>query len=137
MSSKSDQDPYQPQNIALFEALYGKHLISLGGIAAIDNMFSDISLNHIKALDLGFGMGGVAYYLAEKYNLDISGIEIYPWMAEYAQKNAPPEIAHHLDFKCYLDNGDMPFEPNTFDVVYSKGVLNHVKNKAPLFEKIH
>ena len=138
MSSESDQDPYQPQNIELFEALYGKHLISLGGIPSIDNMFSDIKLNHnTQALDIGFGIGGVAYYLAEKYSLNISGVEIYPWMAEYATKNTPPKIAQQLNFKCYLDNGDMPFNPNSFDIAYSKGVLNHVKNKTALFKQIH
>jgi len=50
-------DPYQPDNIALFEAIYGKYLISLGGLPAIDNMFNDIEITGLKALDLGFGVG--------------------------------------------------------------------------------
>ncbi len=57
-------------------------------------------------------------------------------MAEYATQNAPSNLAEQLNFKCYLDNGDMPFSPNSFDIAYSKGVLNHVKNKTALFKQI-
>ena len=34
----NENDPYQPDNIPLYEAIYGKNLISLGSLAAIDNM---------------------------------------------------------------------------------------------------
>lgn len=57
-----DFNPYHPDNITLFEAIYGKNLISLGGLAAIDNMFSDLDIRELKALDLGFGLGGVAFH---------------------------------------------------------------------------
>ncbi|MDF1646623.1 MAG: methyltransferase domain-containing protein [Legionellaceae bacterium] len=137
MSSTSSQDPYQPQNIALFEALYGKHLISLGGTTAIDNMFSDIHIENTQALDIGFGMGGVAYYLAQKYNTNISGVELYRWMVDYAEKHTPSGISSQLAFKCYLKNGDMPFNADSFDIAYSKGVLNHVKHKTALFKQIY
>jgi ubiquinone/menaquinone biosynthesis C-methylase UbiE len=129
---------YQPANVALFEAIYGKNLISLGGVAAIDNMFSDIDLNKIKkVVDIGFGLGGVAFYLAEKYLFEISGIEIHPWMAEYATSHAPTKIVHKLQFMVYNQAGEIPLPLTEFDLAYSKGVFNHVQNKEKLLGKIH
>lgn len=86
---KRDESPYKPENVSLFETLYGKSLLSLGGIDAIENMFSGIALQGLTALDVGFGLGGVAYYLAKTYGMKVSGVELYPWMVDYANQHAP------------------------------------------------
>lgn len=130
-------DPYCPENIPFFEAIYGKNLISLGGFSAIDNMFSDLNIKELKALDIGFGLGGVAFYLAEQYQMAISGVEIYPWMVEYAQSHAPKTTAHLLNFNVYNINNELPYEAESFDLVYSKGVLNHVRDKETLFRQVN
>jgi len=134
VSSNNDIDPYQPENIPLFEALYGKHLISLGGFSAIDNRFSDISIQDKNALDIGFGLGGVAFYLAEKYQMRIFGVEVKEWMAQHAKEQTPEKFKNQLDFSVYDHQGKIPFADNSFDLVYSKGVLNHVHDKLPLLK---
>lgn len=132
------QDPiYCPENVPLYEAIYGKNLISLGGVAAIDNMFSDIDIKSLKALDVGFGLGGVAFYLAKKFKMDVTGIEIHAWMVEYANAQLPKELAEHLNFVVYDESGKMPLKPKSFDIVYSKGVLNHVEDKETLFHQVY
>lgn len=131
-----ESDPYTLVNVPLFQMLYGDNLISLGGHAAIESMFSGIQLNQSKALDVGFGLGGVAVYLAEHYQMEVAGVEVHPWMADYARKNAPKEIASRLKFSTYDANGSIPHDVNTFDIVYSKGVLNHISDKASLFKEI-
>jgi SAM-dependent methyltransferase len=130
-------DAYHPDHVPLFEAIYGKNLISLGGLAAIDNMFSDLNIQSLKALDIGFGIGGVAFYLAEKYKMKVAGIEIYPWMVEYARTHTPINLSNSLEFHTYNSNGSFPYDPVTFDLVYSKGVLNHVADKVSLFKQIN
>jgi ubiquinone/menaquinone biosynthesis C-methylase UbiE len=134
---ENDYDPYQPDNIPLFAAIYGKHLISLGGLHAIDNMFSGLDIKGLTALDIGFGLGGVAFYLAEKYHMRIDGVELYPWMVQFAQENAPDNIADAVKFATYTAAGRLPYSPEMFDMVYSKGVLNHVADKQTLFQQIH
>lgn len=135
--TSSDFDAYHPDHVSLFEAIYGKNLISLGSLAAIDNMFSDLNIRGLKALDVGFGLGGVAFYLAEKYQMNIAGIEMYSWMAQYAKNHAPANLTSLLAFDTYDNAGHFPYQPETFDLVYSKGVLNHVADKASLFQKIN
>jgi ubiquinone/menaquinone biosynthesis C-methylase UbiE len=131
-------DPiYRPENVPLFDAIYGKNLISLGGLDAIDNMFSDIDLRGLKVLDIGFGLGGVVFYLAKKYQIGIAGVEVHNWMANYAESHAPKDILHLLEFAIYNQAGDIPFKAASFDLVYSKGVLNHVRDKNHLFRQIN
>lgn len=131
-------DPiYKLENVSLFEATYGKNLISLGEFDAIDNMFSDLDLRGLKALDVGFGLGGVAYYLARTYQIEIAGIEVHSWMVKYAETHAPKGIASLLKFTVYNPAGRIPFKAASFDLVYSKGVLNHVQDKDNLFRQIN
>ena len=134
---QSASDIYKPDNVPLYEAIYGENLISLGGVGAINNMFSDVDLKGLKALDIGFGLGGVAFYLAKKYHIEVSGVEIHDWMVDYAKEQAPKEIAHLLTFATYNQSGEIPFETASFDLVYSKGVLNHVRDKNSLFCEIN
>lgn len=133
----SDFDSYHPNEVPLCEVMYGKNLISLGKLAAIDNMFSDLNIKGLKALDLGFGLGGVAFYLAEKHQMSITGIEVHPWMVQYAKDHAPTNLLNSLEFNTYNDAGKFPYQPETFDLVYSKGVLNHVADKDSLFRQVH
>lgn len=133
----AQEEIYTPKNVALFEALYGKNLISLGGTDAIDNMFCDVDLHNLKLLDIGFGLGGVPYHLATKYHAEISGVEIHDWMVEFAIAHAPHDIVHLLKFSQYNDAGELPFKNNSFDLAYSKGVLNHVHDKVPLLKQVH
>jgi ubiquinone/menaquinone biosynthesis C-methylase UbiE len=135
----STYDPYCIENIPLFEALYGENLISLGGTPAIKNMLTglDLELNGLKALDLGFGLGGVAYYLARTYQMQITGIEIYPWMVKHASDNTPAELTHLLEFDTYNADNKIVCENDSFDLIYSKGVLNHVRDKSDLFLQVN
>lgn len=135
--TSSDFDAYHPDHVALFEAIYGKNLISLGGLAAIDNMFTGLNIRGLNALDLGFGLGGVAFYLSEKYKMSITGIEMYLWMVQYAKNHTPPKLAPRLEFDTYDSFGNFPYQQELFDLVYSKGVLNHVADKFSLFKEVN
>ena len=131
----SNFNPYLPQNTPLFEAVYGRNLISLGGTTSIRNMFSGLNIKGHHALDVGFGMGGVAYYLAEKHQVSVSGVEVHRWMVEHATKHSPKLYANTLKFTTYDRN--LPYASSTFDLVYSKGVFNHIAKKEELFLEIN
>lgn len=135
--ARKNESTYTLENVPLCESIYGKNLISLGGLKAIDNMFSDVDLTGLKVLDLGFGLGGVAFYLAKKYQIEVTGIEINDWMVEYAQSHMPKELASLLQFIAYNPAGEIPFKAQSFALVYSKGVLNHVHDKEHLFHQIN
>lgn len=130
------EDIYIRDNIPSFEALYGKGLISLGGQEAILKMFEGETLEGKSLLDIGFGLGGMAHFLADKFSVQVFGVEVPSWMADYALESAPEEIRNKLSFFTYDEQGKIPLPSESIDLVYSKGVLTNVKNKTELFQEI-
>lgn len=130
-------DSYVKKNVPLFEAIYGKGLISLGGYQAVDQMFFGLGLKDKQILDVGSGIGGMAYYLVEQYDCQVIGLEIRPWMADYAMTYAPQNIKNKLMFITYNPDGTIPISTQSIDLCYSKGVLTNVEKKLELFQEIH
>ena len=132
-----NQEIYTLENVPLFEAMYGSGLISLGGYEAIDQMVKGVDISTKQLLDVGSGIGGMAHYLAHKYNAIATGLEIHPWMAQYATSHTPETIKSRVNFITYNEEGLIPVHPRTFDVICSKGVLTNVFDKGQLFLDLH
>lgn len=130
-------DEYYPEYCHSLEAVYGDGMMSEGGAKAIDSMFHQLSIHKKKALDIGSGLGGVATYLAKNYEMDVTGLEINPWMIEESKRRIPPELQDLLRYQLSTDNNHLPFESESFDIVYSKGVLCHLEEKVGLFKECY
>lgn len=130
-------DEYGPEYCHSLEAVYGKGMMSEGGTEGIDEMFEGLDIHGKKALDIGSGLGGVAYHLASKYAMEVTGLDINPWMIEKATRDAPEQVKDKLNFVLSTDNDHLPFEDNSFDIVYSKGALCHIEDKQALFKECH
>jgi len=130
-------DVYTPENVPLFEAMYGPGLISLGGYEAIDQMVKDVGIKAKHLLDVGSGIGGMAHYLAENYGAHVTGLVIYSWMADYAAQHAPESIKNNVNFITYTGEGLIPLPAEAIDMVCSKGVLTNVSDKGALFRELH
>ncbi len=135
MANQEDQI-YRLEHVPLFEAMYGKGLISLGGYPAVDRMFAGVDLDHKHLLDVGFDIGGMAHYLASTYGVRVTGVEVHAWMADYATRSTPEAAVGRVDFLIYDDQGAIPLPSSCLDLVYSKGVLTNVEDKRRLFQEI-
>lgn len=125
------------ENYCLFlEATYGSCMMSEGGAQAIDNMLESEKPYNKRLLDIGFGLGGVPFYLAEKYKANVAGVEINPWMVEEAQRRTPNTLKAQIEFKAYHPDSTLPFEDSAFDIVFSKGVLTHLNDKTNVFQEV-
>ncbi|MBX9744707.1 MAG: methyltransferase domain-containing protein [Chlamydiales bacterium] len=129
-------EQYSPEYCRLLEAAYGEGMMSEGG-EALALMFKDVSIQGKKALDIGSGLGGVAYYLAKEHDCQVTGLEINPWMVKEAEERAPKEIKNKLDFVLSTSNDHLPFDNESFDVVYSRGVFCHIENKQGILNECY
>jgi len=128
---------YSKDYCLFLEATYGSSMMSEGGKHAIERMLSKEILQNKTLLDIGFGLGGVAFYLADKYNAHVYGVEINPWMVDEASQRTPTKLQNKVSFHQYHPDAELPFSNEHFDIVFSKGVLTHLNKKTKLFTEIH
>jgi len=129
---------YPEEYCRFLEEAYGPGMLSEGGSESIDLMFNGILLDGKHMLDIGSGLGGMAYYLASKHNCKITGIELNPNMVDRANKNIPSQLRDSIEFVTYgNDSQALPFESDTFDIISSRGVFVQVGHKEKLFNEAY
>lgn len=129
------EDEYTPKYCLQLEVAYGKGLMSEGGELGIEHMFEEIPLTGKTALDIGSGIGGVAFYLAQNHGMQVTGLEVNPWMVSESIKRTPAQLMDKVDFLLSNNNSNWPLPERSFDIVYSKGVLTHIQEKDEVFQE--
>ena len=80
-------------------------------------------------LDVGCGIGGSSLYLAEKFNAAATGITLSPVQARRAGERAVEfGLSDRTNFQV-ADALNMPFEDNSFDLVWSLESGEHMPDK--------
>ena len=102
----------------------------IGGFQATDEL---LSLCHIKdakeVLNVGCGIGVGSTYIAKKHGCHVVGVDISEQMIEWSRRRASEEgVEKKTDFHT-ADVLDLPFEADTFDVVFTESVLVFVEDK--------
>jgi SAM-dependent methyltransferase len=113
------------------------HIHAGGLLATID--LGDrlpIKANH-HILDIGCGLGGPARYLAQRFQCQVSGVDITKPFVEAANK-----LTHLLgmDDRVTTRHGDayhLPYEDGVFDGAYAQHVTMHVADRAQFFAETY
>jgi phosphoethanolamine N-methyltransferase len=133
-------EPYYSEGVvALIEAVYGAGLLSQGGMECIDDMFKGTDFNGKVVLDIGSGVGGIDIYLAQKYNVDLTGVDVGHFVVEEAckrVKNLKGKVTFVLEAPTdYLKS----FENKKFDLIFSKETILHipVADKSKYFGEVY
>ena len=71
-----DQGQYSLDEIRKYETIYGRNFISPGGQAAARDIISLASFRpNMEVLDVGCGLGGAAFLIAQIFGARVHGIE--------------------------------------------------------------
>jgi len=133
-----DQNQYTRKGILMYEAIFGRTYVSVGGEATTKEFTSQLQLRpNMKVLDIGCGTGGSAFYLARRYSVDVHGVDLATNMIAIAQDyrtEMEPEVKHRVQF--YVEDATTMCYPKEFyDVVYSRDTILHIEDKEELFRK--
>lgn len=126
---------YPDEMIAMLEIIWGPGFMAPGGEGNIANLVEGLDVRDKKVLDIGCGIGGPAFLLAEKYGAHVVGIDIEPELIERAQRRAR-ELG--IDSRCeflLVEPGPWPFADESFDLVASSGVIMQIDDKQQIFEE--
>jgi len=136
MEKALDQGQYAQGEIAKYEAVYGRNFVSPGGLATAEEFSALLDLKvGMQVLDIGCGLGGSAFYMAEHFGAHVHGIDLSTNMVEIAKERCR---AAGLERLVTFEHGDiLDFVPTSpYDHVYSRDAFLHIEEKARLFAVI-
>ncbi len=88
-------------------------------------------------LDVGCGIGGSSLYLAEKFNANATGITLSPVQSGRASERAIEfGLQDRTNFQV-ADALNMPFEDNSFDLVWSLESGEHMPEKQKFLQECY
>ncbi|MBX7066258.1 MAG: methyltransferase domain-containing protein [Parachlamydiales bacterium] len=131
VSKERLSNQYTPQFLRLLQIAFGDDsILSQGGTESVDIMFESIDLNNKKVLDIGSGFGGVEIYLAEKFDLEVIGVDMEPYMVSMAEKFLDLHKNSLVGRVCFhtlkKSNSLSEFKDETFDIIFSKETFYNV-----------
>lgn len=129
-----DTGQYSHKEIAKYEAIYGRNFISPGGLTTAQAFTALLDLQPgLRVLDVGCGLGGGAFYMAQHYGVTVQGIDLSVNMITLAQERC---LAAGLAAQVAFTHGDiLTFAPQQgYDRIYSRDVFLHIHDKPQLLQ---
>ena len=110
----------------------------IGGRKATDHFFPQLGFNKgERILDVGCGIGGGARCAAEKYGVEVVGVDLTEAYIETGQElNNWVGIAD----KVHLETGDatsLRFEDESFDKAFTMHVCMNIEDKKAVFDEVY
>ncbi|RUV91552.1 class I SAM-dependent methyltransferase [Mesorhizobium sp. M1A.F.Ca.IN.022.07.1.1] len=128
---------YDDAAIRFLEALWGDGCLSPGGPDEVDRVVEGLSLKVKTILDLGCGAGGVTLDLVARHGAaHATGFDVERPVIETAKRKAAAQGLQDRVSFVQAPPGPLPFTDASFDVVFSKDALLHVRDKDALFAEI-
>src|SRR5690606_18723943 len=118
---------YHDDLVDFLEILWGEGYLSPGGPEEVDKVVEGIDLGGRDVLDIGCGSGGITLRLADAHGAGpVVGIDVEaPVLARAVQRATARKLGGRVAFR-RVDPGPLPFEPESFDVVFSKDAIVHI-----------
>jgi phosphoethanolamine N-methyltransferase len=129
-----DRQQYTTDNIRLYERVFGRDFISPGGLETAQEFVRMLNLKpgqHV--LDVGSGIGGSAFHMAQEYDVQVTGMDLSGNMVEAALERANEIRDQRVQFEIG-DATKRQYASDSFDVVYSRDTILHIKDKLQLFQ---
>jgi len=132
-----DDSQYKLNGILRYEKIFGRGFISTGGLTTTKEVVGKLNLTAgEKVLSVGCGIGGGEIYMKQNFGVSVHGIDLSHNMLSVARLRAQ---------EAGIDSDDVKFEhanvlvrdfpPESFDVIYSRDCIIHIREKKELFER--
>jgi ubiquinone/menaquinone biosynthesis C-methylase UbiE len=132
---KDVQEVYEGPVGVLWEMLMGEE-IHVGGPKETDILAQKANISDkTHVLDICSALGGPARHLARKFGCSVIGLDATKKMFEEAKKRTEQDELTHLVSYELGDTLTMPFEHETFDVVWGQDAWCYVTDKKRMLDE--
>jgi SAM-dependent methyltransferase len=134
-----DQSIEYPDDVtAKLELVFSKGFLSPGGPEEVTKIVEDIDLRGKKVLDVGVGLAGPACALVRDHGAaHVTGIDIeQPLLTRAEETVAAYGLQEQVSLKL-VTPGPLPFDDESFDIVFSKDAIIHIPDKLAIFKEIY
>ena len=105
--------------------------------AAVSRELAEIAnIHNAKLLDIGCGIGGPCRMLADEFDCDTIGIDLSREYVETANRLSELVGLNHKSKFIQGDATNLPFQDNTFDVVWTQHVHMNISDKLKFYSEI-
>lgn len=117
--------------------LWGDGFLSPGGPAEVATMLEGVDVAGLDVLDIGSGLGACAVLLARDYGAgSVLGVDVEAHLVAQSTERA---VANGLDDRVrfqLIEPGPLPFDANSFDVVFTKDAVVHIPDKPAFYAEV-
>ncbi|MCC5814159.1 MAG: methyltransferase domain-containing protein [Leptospira sp.] len=121
---------YDPPGIPVKQA-------SLNTVRKIASHVEDALKSNAKVLDLGAGYGGAARYLAKTYGCHVTCLNLSSVENDRNRQLSEEQGLSHLIDVVDGNFEELPFDRESFDLIWSEDAILHSGNKTKVFEEIY
>ncbi len=137
MSVPAEATRYSRRSILRSERMYGEGFQSPGGLDAVRGFCGRLRMRRgMKILEVGSGLGGSAFHLAEAYGADVLGLdcsaEMVALCSERQQKKCLPNVSFRQGD---IRTGDL--EIGAFDLVWTRDCVLYLPEKSCVWSNVY
>ena len=117
--------------------MWGDGFLSPGGPEEVASILEGVDLRGRAVLDVGSGLGAVDVLLAEQYGaVSVRGIDVEPHLVDEGRHRAElAGISDKVHFQL-IEPGPLPFAEASFDVVFTKDTIVHIRDKVSFYREV-
>ena len=129
---------YDADGVDQLEAIWGDGFMSPGGPAEVGRIVAGAGVADADVLDIGCGTGGPSLTLAiEHHARSVTGVDVEPFVIDRATSFASDHDTSGRVRFIVVEPGPLPFPDGSFDVVFSKDAIVHVREKKALYAEAY
>jgi len=123
--------------VTMLEIIWGDGFLSPGGAEEVSLLLEGENIFGKTVIDIGCGIGGIDVLLVRKHGaVSVTGVDIEQPVFDRATTRAEAEgLSDRLTYQLVAP-GPLPFDPESFEVVFSKDAMIHIPDKDTLFADV-
>ncbi len=130
------KNEYHDAMIALLALIWGDGFMAPGGEGNVAKIVGGFDLRDKRVLDIGCGVGGPAFVLADTYGANVVGTDLEPHLIERAQKRAKElGLDVKIDFRV-VEPKPLTFPDESFHFVMSSGAFSQIADKLVMYQEV-